>query len=955
MADNINVTPGTGKTVLADEVIHPDLGTGIAQVIKIIDGTTDGTTGMKVDASGFAQVKVAAALPAGSNNIGDVDVLSLPALPSGSNTIGDVTVSSLPALPTGANTIGKVDQGVGGASAWLTKSEVQADFDTGGGTQSISLQGIALPASGGAVVGGTGTNPIRVDVTGSTAQPVTDNGGSLTVDGSVSITGAIPAGTNNIGDVDVLTLPASTLAASTVKSADFDTAAGTDTVTMFGLAIPASGGAAAAGHSANPLRVDPTGTTTQPVSFSGALPTGSNTIGAVTQASGPWTVNETQVGGTAIATGNGTASAGCQRVTIASDNTAFAVNATLQAGTAAFGKLSANDGVDIGDVTINNAASAGVYIRPGSSVNLDTSNVTLTGSLPAGTNNIGDVDVLTLPAATNAGATAKTSDYDSGAGTDTVTMFGIALPASGGAVQGGTNTNPVRIDPTGTTTQPVSGTVTANAGSGTFTVAESQLITDNAGFTDGTSKLYMGGFIFDEVAGTALAENDAAAARIDSKRAMVFTLEDATTRGRRATISAAGALLTDASATTQPISAASLPLPSGAATAAKQPALGTAGTASADVITIQGIASMTAIDVNQTQVAGNAVSTGNGTAGTGCQRVTIASDNTAFTVNAAQSGTWNVTVNTALPAGTNAIGKLSANDAVDIGDVTINNASSAPVPARIGDGTNQITLSTAPGDAASNSSNRFPTLSHMLTFNGTTWDRVRSGLTTVQTSATGIMNMIPLAQFNSSAPTLSNTNTAPLQVDSSGNLKTLPQATENHLGEVGGRSRTINGSVTRPADTNVYAVGDAITDSTSAPTVLTFSGCARINQGSGTILGATLIDSANQTTKGDFDLFLFDTTYTVDNDNAAFTPTDAEMETAVGVISFLGGFAKAGDATSGAGGNLIYAGQLGAYNDPIVFQCGAASTSLFGALVARNAYTPVSGEKFTIRLRIAQD
>lgn len=38
-------------------------------------------------------------------------------------------------------------------------------------------------------------------------------------------------------------------------------------------------------------------------------------------------------------------------------------------------------------------------------------------------------------------------------------------------------------------------------------------------------------------------------------------------------------------------------LPTGAATAAKQPALGTAGTASSDVITIQGIASMTAIQV----------------------------------------------------------------------------------------------------------------------------------------------------------------------------------------------------------------------------------------------------------------------------------------------------------------------------------------------------------------------
>lgn len=54
----------------------------------------------------------------------------------------------------------------------------------------------------------------------------------------------------------------------------------------------------------------------------------------------------------------------------------------------------------------------------------------------------------------------------------------------------------------------------------------------------------------------------------------------------------------DGSAVTQPVSAAALPLPTGASTAAKQPALGTAGTASADVITVQGIASMTALKVD---------------------------------------------------------------------------------------------------------------------------------------------------------------------------------------------------------------------------------------------------------------------------------------------------------------------------------------------------------------------
>lgn len=53
---------------------------------------------------------------------------------------------------------------------------------------------------------------------------------------------------------------------------------------------------------------------------------------------------------------------------------------------------------------------------------------------------------------------------------------------------------------------------------------------------------------------------------------------------------------------TLPVSAASLPLPTGAATAAKQPALGTAGAASTDVITVQGIASMTALKVDGSAV-----------------------------------------------------------------------------------------------------------------------------------------------------------------------------------------------------------------------------------------------------------------------------------------------------------------------------------------------------------------
>jgi hypothetical protein len=48
------------------------------------------------DNGGSLTVDVGTALPAGGNNIGDVDVLTLPSLPAGANNIGDVDVLTLP-------------------------------------------------------------------------------------------------------------------------------------------------------------------------------------------------------------------------------------------------------------------------------------------------------------------------------------------------------------------------------------------------------------------------------------------------------------------------------------------------------------------------------------------------------------------------------------------------------------------------------------------------------------------------------------------------------------------------------------------------------------------------------------------------------------------------------------------------------------------------------------------
>lgn len=157
--------------------------------------------------------------------------------------------------------------------------------------------------------------------------------------------------------------------------------------------------------------------------------------------------------------------------------------------------------------------------------------------------------------------------------------------------------------------------------------------------------------------------------------------------------------------------------------------------------------------------------------------------------------------------------------------------------------------------------------------------------------------------------------------------------------------RTIGTSLVRPSDTTTYAAGEVV--NTTVASVLQFSKAAV--GGLATIVSATIIDDANQTTKPDLELWLFSSTVTADADNAVFTPTDAELRTLVGVIAFPVASFKVGDASSGAAGNCICDVQ----NLNIAFNGASQQTNdLFGVLVVRNAYVPVSGERFDIRLKV---
>lgn len=131
--------------------------------------------------------------------------------------------------------------------------------------------------------------------------------------------------------------------------------------------------------------------------------------------------------------------------------------------------------------TENSAGAARITPQRGLHVNLRNNGGTETGTAgtplrtdPTGSTTQPVSGTVTANAGTGTFTNQQsnvTVDADTGAGTQTLTLYGVALPASGGSVPGGTSTNPIRTDPTGSTTQPISGTVTSNAGTGTFTVA----------------------------------------------------------------------------------------------------------------------------------------------------------------------------------------------------------------------------------------------------------------------------------------------------------------------------------------------------------------------------------------------------------------------------------------------------------------------------------------------------
>lgn len=159
-------------------------------------------------------------------------------------------------------------------------------------------------------------------------------------------------------------------------------------------------------------------------------------------------------------------------------------------------------------------------------------------------------------------------------------------------------------------------------------------------------------------------------------------------------------------------------------------------------------------------------------------------------------------------------------------------------------------------------------------------------------------------------------------------------------------TRLLSDSIIRPSNTTAYAAGDVISEVTSEDHY-TFS--SEVDPLIGAINMARMMINANQSTKPDLELWLFSEDIAEVADNSAFAPTDAEILTLIDVIEFSSALWKVGLSGSGASGNIV---QTVRNLDIVIPKAGK---SIYGQLVARNAYTPISAEQFDAHLIVSLD
>jgi hypothetical protein len=153
-----------------------------------------------------------------------------------------------------------------------------------------------------------------------------------------------------------------------------------------------------------------------------------------------------------------------------------------------------------------------------------------------------------------------------------------------------------------------------------------------------------------------------------------------------------------------------------------------------------------------------------------------------------------------------------------------------------------------------------------------------------------------------------------IQVNSDGSI----------VGTVGLSVSEVSATFARPNNNTAYTAKDVVSDSTSTPTVLTFTNIARVNGGSGNIVkGRIFIDSATAMLGATFRLHLYHTAPTAIADNSPFALLYANRDKRIGFIDFPA------TTTEGTGSDS----SASLWVDlPLAFKCASDSRNLYGIL-----------------------
>jgi hypothetical protein len=147
---------------------------------------------------------------------------------------------------------------------------------------------------------------------------------------------------------------------------------------------------------------------------------------------------------------------------------------------------------------------------------------------------------------------------------------------------------------------------------------------------------------------------------------------------------------------------------------------------------------------------------------------------------------------------------------------------------------------------------------------------------------------------------------------------------------------------TRPSDTTAYAAEDAINNSTSTPSNITFTALNGEKLEAGQkyyIKSLRVITNNNTVTNGSFRLYITNTSQTpVIADNAQQTLLYANKAKVVGFIDF--------SLTTGGTGSDSGEAYVSGIDMPVTL----AGSTLYGYLVAKAAYTPASAQQFYFEL-----